>query len=65
MRFSATTLLAALPALVAGEAAPVYTGWNLVFQDTFSGASGSPPDLNTWSYITNRECCPVLSPSLL
>jgi hypothetical protein len=55
MRFSATTLLAALPALVAGEAAPVYNGWNLHFQDSFNGASGTPPDMNTWNYVTNRE----------
>ncbi|KAL6409043.1 endo- -beta-glucanase [Ilyonectria robusta] len=48
MRFS-TALYASLPALAAAIQAPNINGFNIVWQDAFSGCQGCSVDLDTWN----------------
>jgi len=53
MRVS-TLFSAAVPlALVRAWGAPSYSGFNLVWQETFAGTSGTSPNTNTWNIVTN------------
>jgi beta-glucanase (GH16 family) len=51
MRSALLSLL--LPSLVQAWGAPGYNGYNLLWQETFAGASGSPPMDYNWFRITN------------
>ncbi|KAK3938120.1 concanavalin A-like lectin/glucanase domain-containing protein [Diplogelasinospora grovesii] len=50
MRFSLAAFL--LPTLVSAWAPPSYSGYNLVWSDQFSGASGTSPNTGNWNIIT-------------
>ncbi|KAI1777374.1 glycoside hydrolase family 16 protein [Hypoxylon cercidicola] len=45
--------LAALAATASAEGAPGYSGFNLIWADTFDGGAGSPVNGNNWNVITN------------
>ncbi|KAI0845826.1 glycoside hydrolase family 16 protein [Daldinia vernicosa] len=47
-----TTVLALAASTVSAESAPGYSGFNLVWADTFDGAAGSTVNSNNWNIIT-------------
>ncbi|OAA65178.1 beta-glucanase [Niveomyces insectorum RCEF 264] len=50
---SCAVLLASAPFLARAWNAPGYAGYNLIWQDSFAGASGTPPNAGNWNTITN------------
>ncbi|ERT00568.1 endo-1,3(4)-beta-glucanase [Sporothrix schenckii 1099-18] len=48
------SLLVCLPLLAQAWNAPSYSGFNLVWQETFSGNSGTLPSTSTWNIITGN-----------
>ncbi|KAI0152670.1 putative endo-1,3(4)-beta-glucanase [Xylariaceae sp. FL1272] len=53
--FSKLLTLASAVTSVAATAAPSYAGWNLAWQETFSGAAGTSPNTNNWNIIQSSS----------
>ena len=49
-----TAFLAAMPLLAAAWDAPTYSGYSLVWQDSFGGSSGDRPDADNWNVVTGK-----------
>ncbi|KAK0636743.1 secreted glucosidase [Bombardia bombarda] len=54
MRFPNILLLPALPTLISAWSPPSVAGYNLVWQDSFGGASGTLPNQNNWNILNTN-----------